>query len=426
STAGASKRAKEVGVRKVLGSGRRVLAYQFLLESTLLVFISLLLAIGLVIVVLPTFNNVFRETLTLDVLGVWILPLLVALGLIIGILSGSYPAFFLSAFKPAAVLKGKLTPNNKAMGLRSGLVVFQFFISIVLIFCTTVVYRQLRYIQHKKLGYDKEQVLVLQTWPLGDNEAAFRQQLLQDARVVDVSNSSYVPAGASANNNFFVHPFGNPSAGVKTLRYDVDDRYIPTLGIELKAGRNFSPEYGTDSTAVIINEAAAMAFGWQDHAVGQTLANQDNKALHVIGVVKDFHFKSLHQRITPLVMTINDNFGNLIVKAKAGNISSLVKVVEEPFDAFNPDIPFSYSFLDDRINNTYQTEMKTGNILGIFAGLTIFVACLGLFGLATFMANQRTKEIGIRKVLGASVSHVVSMLSSTYIKLIFIAFLIAV
>lgn len=426
STAGASKRAKEVGVRKVLGSGRRVLAYQFLLESTLLVFISLLLAIGLVIVVLPTFNNVFRETLTLDVLGVWILPLLVALGLIIGILSGSYPAFFLSAFKPAAVLKGKLTPNNKAMGLRSGLVVFQFFISIVLIFCTTVVYRQLRYIQHKKLGYDKEQVLVLQTWPLGDNEAAFRQQLLQDARVVDVSNSSYVPAGASANNNFFVHPFGNPSAGVKTLRYDVDDRYIPTLGIELKAGRNFSPEYGTDSTAVIINEAAAMAFGWQDHAVGQTLANQDNKALHVIGVVKDFHFKSLHERITPLVMTINDNFGNLIVKAKAGNISSLIKTVEEQYDAFNPDIPFSYSFLDDRINNTYQTEMKTGNILGIFAGLTIFVACLGLFGLATFMANQRTKEIGIRKVLGASVSHVVSMLSSTYIKLIFIAFLIAV
>ncbi|WP_353181276.1 ABC transporter permease [Parapedobacter lycopersici] len=425
-TAGASKRAREVGVRKVLGSGRRVLAYQFLTESILIVFISLLLAIGIVVAALPLFNHLLEETFTLDFLGNgWVLSALLLLGLAVGILSGSYPAFFLSAFKPVAVLKGKLTPDNKAIGLRSGLVVFQFFISIVLIFCTMVVYRQLQYIQHKKLGYDKEQVLILQTWPLGNNEPAFKQQLLQDARVINITSSSYVPAGASGNNNFFVHPFGNPSAGVKTLRYDVDDHYLQTLGIELKAGRNFSPEYGTDSAAVIINEAAAAAFGWKDNALGQALASQENKALRVIGVVRDFHFKSLHEPITPLVMMMNAGSGNLIVKIKAGDTEGFLHTLEERYSAFNPDIPLSYSFLDDRITNTYRTEMKTGNILGVFAGLTIFVACLGLFGLATFMTSQRTKEIGIRKVLGASVSQVVRMLSSTFVKLVLIAFLVA-
>lgn len=427
STAGASRRAKEVGVRKVLGSGRRLLAGQFLTESILLTFIALLLAVGLAAAALPFFNDLSGKAYTPGSLGHWWLPLaLLFFGLIAGCLAGSYPALFLSGFKPAAVLKGKLSAGRKGLGLRSGLVVFQFSISIGLIFSTAVVYRQLHYIQHKKLGYDKEQVLILQTWPLGKNEDAFRRQLLRDARVVNVSNSPYVPAGASGNNNYFVHPKEDPSLWVKTLRYDVDNSYIPTLGIKIKAGRNFSPQYAGDSLGVIINETAARAFGWEGRALEQTLINSDNKALHVIGVVKDFHFRSLHQSVTPLVMVLTRNSGNLIVKVRPGDIAGMLKTMEAQYDAYRPDLPFSFSFLDERVNNTYQAEQKTGRILAIFAGLTIFVSCLGLFGLATFMACQRIKEIGIRKVLGASSAGVVALLSRDFIKLVLIAVVIAV
>jgi len=425
-TAGASRRAKEVGVRKVLGSRRQSLTFQFLIESFLLSFIALFLALGLSYVALPLFNQLSDKSLTLDILAHWwVIPSLLAVGLMVGILAGSYPAFFLSAFKPVAVLKGKLTPDNKNTGLRSGLVVFQFLISICLIICTTVVYKQLDYIQHKKLGYDKEQVIVLQTWPLGKNEEVFRQQLLQDTRVLHVTNSPYVPAGATYQNNFFVHPLDHPSHWVKTLRYDVDEHYIPTLGIEIVAGRNFSMDYGTDSLNAIINQTAAAAFGWTHDALGKTLVNGDNKHLQVIGVVKDFHFKSLRESISPLVMVMNKNFGNLIIKTKPGSPSALLSAIEAKYNALPHDLPFSFSFLNERINNTYHAERKTGAILGIFAGLTIFVACLGLFGLATFTAYQRTKEIGIRKVLGATAAGIVRLLVIDFVKLIAIALLIA-
>jgi len=430
STAAASKRAKEVGVRKVLGSGRKSLVYQFLIESFLLTLAALVLAVALAYVALPLFNQLAGKTLTLHVLGQWqIWPILLLLGIVVALLAGCYPAFFLSAFNPVSVLKGKLAPANRGLGLRSGLVVFQFLISIGLIFCTTVVYKQLDYIQNKKLGYNKEQVLVLQTWTLGKQEEAFRQQLLQDSRVMSVTNSPYVPAGPTYNNNFFVYPEDSPQQGIKTLRYEVDEHYIPTLGIELKSGRNFSPSFGTDSSAVIINEKAAETLGWTDNALGQRIfpagAQVDSAGLHVIGVVNDFHFKSLHEPITPLVMVLNENFGNLIVKAQPGNPSALLQTMEKRYNAFNVDMPFSYSFLDDRIDNTYQAENKTGTILGIFAGLTIFVACLGLFGLATFTAYQRTKEIGIRKVLGATVANIIRLLIHDFVKLIGIALVIA-
>ncbi|SEL52451.1 ABC transporter permease [Parapedobacter koreensis] len=425
-TASASRRAKEVGVRKVLGSGREALTFQFLMESLLLTLVALLVAIGLAYAALPLFNQLSGKTMTIDLFGHWwIVPSLLLGGLAVGLLAGSYPAFFLAAFKPVAVLKGKLTPHHKGLELRSGLVVFQFLISIALIVCTTVVYKQLDYIQHKKLGYDKEQVIVLQTWPLGQQESIFRQQLLQDPRVLHVTNSPYVPAGPTYDNNFFVHSEDNPSQWVKTLRYDVDEHYIPTLGIELLAGRNFSADYGTDSLNAVINETAAKAFGWTDDALGKTLVNGDNKHIRVVGVVKDFHFKSLRESITPLVMTMNNNFGNLIVKARPGDMAGLLQAMEKRYDALNPDLPFAYSFLDERINNTYQAERNTGTILGVFAGLTIFVACLGLFGLATFTAYQRTKEIGIRKVLGATVTNIIRLLVTDFVKLIAIAVLIA-
>lgn len=426
STASASKRAKEVGVRKVLGSGRFALASQFLVESLLLTFAALLLAIGLVYLALPLFSQISGKALSLDLFDHWWgLPSLLLTGVAVGLLAGSYPAFFLSAFRPVSVLKGKLTPENKGVGLRSGLVVFQFLISIGLTVCTMVVYKQLDYIRNKKLGYDKEQVLVLQTWPLGKNEEIFRQQLLQDSRILHVTNSSYVPAGATHSNNFFVYPMEKPAQWVKALRYDVDENYIPTLGIELLAGRNFSADYGTDSLSAVINETAASAFGWTGDALGKTLVNGDNKHLKVIGVVKDFHFKSLHESITPLVMVMNENFGSLIVKTAPGDVASLLHTMETRYNALPHDIPFSCSFLDERINNTYQAERKTGAILGIFAGLTILVACLGLFGLATFTAYQRTKEIGIRKVLGASVPSIIRLLSFDFVKLVLVAVVIA-
>ncbi|AKD57627.1 ABC transporter permease [Spirosoma radiotolerans] len=433
STAGAAKRAKEVGIRKVLGSVRQSLTSQFLIESMLLTGIALLLATGIVYASLPTFNELAGKTLTINFLAnAWLLPGLLLFGVLVSVLAGSYPAFFLSSFKPVAVLKGaKFTGDSKSIGLRSGLVVVQFFISITLIVSTTVVYRQLSYIQNKKLGYNKDQVLVLpETWLLGKKEDVFRSQIMQDPSVLNVSTSGYLPAGPSNNNNFMVYPEANSTQLVKTLRYDVDYNYIPTLGMQLAAGRNFSQEYGTDSASVILNETAAKTLGWGDKAIGHTLTNTNNEGnkgtYRVIGVVKDFHFRSLHERISPLVMVLGNATGTVIVKVKTKDLTGLLANLKKQWSQLAPEAPFTYSFLDERFNDTYRTEQKIGQILGLFAGLTIFVACLGLFGLATFMAEQRTKEIGVRKVLGASVASIVALLSKDFLKLVGVAIVLSV
>jgi putative ABC transport system permease protein len=430
STAGASRRAKEVGIRKVIGSGKKQLIGQFLAESVVLTFLSLLIAILLVQLFFPVFNQLAGKNIGLSIFKN---PLLISgvflLVLITGLLAGSYPAFFLSSFKPIAVLKGKFMASKNSFSLRSGLVVFQFFISIVLIICTAVVYRQLNYIQDKKLGYNKEQVLILpDTWILGDKEKLFQQQIMEDSRVVSASISGYVPAGNSNNNNFFLYNT-DISTQVKTLRYQVDPQYIPTLGIEMSTGRNFNASMLTDSNAIIINESAAKAFGWNQDAIGKTLKRNFNKgemlSYQVIGIVKDFHFKSLHEPISPLVMTMGGNSGNIIIKIKTSDIPGLLTQMKNQWSAFGKETPFSYSFLDDRFRKTYEAEQNTGKLLGIFSGLTIFVACMGLFGLAMFTAQKRTKEMGIRKVLGASVSNIVTLLSKDFIKLVIIAFIIA-
>jgi putative ABC transport system permease protein len=430
STAGASKRAREVGIRKVLGSMKIELVRQFLFESILITAISLLLAILLMYMALPVFNTLAGQNLTLRFTDHPLLaPGLFVFVLITGVLAGSYPAFYLSSFKPVTVLKGKFTSGKKSISLRSGLVVFQFLISIILIVSTLVVYKQLSYIQNKKLGYDKEQVLILPAYLLGKNATVFRQQLLNDPRVSSISSSGYLPAGPSNNNNFFVSPGENSTQLIKTLRYDVDENYIPTLGIQLLSGRNFSKDFANDSSGVILNETAAKVFGWRENAPGHVISTSTNRGekitYNVIGVVKDFHFKSLHERISPLVMVLAPDPGMLIVKLKTKDVASLLAVVKKQWTDLGAEDPLTYSFLDERFNNTYQSEQKIGLMLGIFAGLTIFVACLGLFGLATFTAEQRTKEIGIRKVLGASISGIVSRLSIDFLKLVFVAFIIA-
>ncbi len=431
STAGASKRSREVGIRKVLGSLKQELVRQFLVESVLLSAIALVIALGLVYMGLPVFNKLAGKNLTLQFTSTpWVIPVLVLFSLLTGLLAGSYPAFYLSSFNPVAVLKGRFTSGKKSISLRSALVVFQFFISISLIICTTIVFNQLNYIQHIKLGYDKDQVVVIpDTYLLGNKASLLRQQLLQDPRVARVSVSNYLPAGPTGNNNYIVSADNNPSQMQKTLRYDVDYEYIPTLGMEMAAGRNFSRDYATDSSAVIINETAAKAFGLGKNALGHSLIDPHKqvatKSLRIIGVVKDFHFKSLHELISPLVMVIGNDGGTLIVKTKTKDLPGLLFTMNKRWKELNADAPFAYSFLDERFKNTYQSEQTTGLILAIFAGLTIFVACLGLFGLATFTAEQRTKEIGIRKILGATLTGILSLLSKDFLKLVFIAFIIA-
>ena len=428
STAGASKRSREVGIRKVLGSLKNELVRQFLLESILLTFIALLLAVVLVYLALPVFNELSGKELNLHFKNnLFLLFGLAGFGLVVGALAGSYPAFYLSSFKPVTALKGKISAGKKSIGLRSGLVVFQFCISVILIVGTTVVYQQLKYIQNTKLGFDKDQVLVLhETGRLDKNEAILRKQLLQDQRVENVSISGYVPVGPSNGNNNMVYTEDNSSQLVKAIKYHVDEQYIPTLDMKLEAGRNFSKDFATDSSATIINETAAKTFGWGEKALGKTLTgfknNQGEKiTYHIIGIVKDFHFKSLHERISPLMMALGNNSGSIIVKVKTKDIAGLLASVKKEWSQFSNAALFSYSFMDDDFEATYRTEGKLSLILGIFAGLTIFIACLGLFGLVTFTAEQRTKEIGIRKVLGATVPNVVGLLSKDFLKLVIIA-----
>ena len=442
STAGAAKRAKEVGIRKVLGSMRGQLAAQFLVESLLLTTAAMLIALALVWLSLPAFSRLAGHDLAMGLTAnPWLPPLLLLFTLLTGLLAGAYPAFFLSAFRPVAVLKGLFKAGKGSAGLRSSLVVFQFFISISLIIGTAVVYRQLSYIQHKKLGYLRDQVVIVQdTWALGDGLTFFRQQLEQDPRVAGVTASGYLPAGPSYSNNFLVYADNHSDKFANTLRYEVDDQYIPTLGMEMKEGRNFSKSYGADSSAIIINETAAQNFGWTvpaadggldaSKAIGHIITepNRDRpaKTYHVIGVVKDFHFRSLREMITPLVMTLAaTNNTALIIRTKTRDVAGLLATVQKRWSDQKPRLPFSYSFLDLRFQDTYKAEQNIGRILGIFAGLTIFVACLGLFGLATFTAEQRTKEIGIRKVLGATTAGVVTLLSKDFLRLVVLAFAIA-
>jgi putative ABC transport system permease protein len=428
STASASKRAKEVGVRKVAGSNSAQLIKQFLSESILITFFALLVAFVLVQSALPAFNTISGKQLSLDIKPVLAF---VGLGLIVGVIAGLYPAFYLSSFKPIAVLKGKPASNNKSFGLRSGLVVFQFFISVILIIGTIVVYQQMKFIQNKDIGYNKEQLLTIpNSYILGKNEQVFKQEMLQDTRIANATMSWYKPAGPSNYNNALAYPQGNDKLIVNGVDYHVDEQYIPTLAMQMVTGRNFSKDFPTDSSGIILNETAVRALGWNNNnVVGKIVIRQNsekgnNYPFHVIGVVKNFNFKSLHETISPLFMSLQPE-GGLIFKIKTTDIAGVLATMKKNWDAYKPEEPFTYAFMDDLFNKTYAAEQKTGTILNIFSVLTIFVACLGLFGLATYTAEQRTKEIGIRKVLGASVIQVTQMLSKEFLKLVLIASLIA-
>lgn len=434
STAGAATRAKEVGIRKVLGSARSRLMGQFLTESTLLTVLALGLALGLAWAVLPWFNNLTGKPLRIDLAETpWLVPGLVGFGVLVSALAGSYPAFFLSSFRPIAVLKGNKAPAGQSVSLRSGLVVFQFFVSISLIIATTVVYQQLHHIQTKKLGYDREQVLILEnTNLLGNNAAVLARQLAQDSRVVRVSVSGFLPNDRYNTGLISLQPQGQEAKLSRLVFFGIDEQYLPTLGISLAAGRNFSAAFPSDSSGVLINEAAARLYGWRGNAVGQPLTmpliqggQAETRTFRVIGVVKDFHFRSLHEPIAPMAMFLNDNRGAILIKTHAPDVATLVADLSRQWTRFGTGEPFRYALLDEAYQAMYRAERTTGWLLVGFAGLTVFIACLGLFGLATFTAEQRTKEIGVRKVLGASVAGIVALLSKDFLKLVLIALLIA-
>jgi putative ABC transport system permease protein len=353
--------------------------------------------------------------------------------LITGLLAGSYPAFYLSSFKPIQVIKGKLAAGFKTSWLRSGLVVFQFAISIVLIIATLMIYKQLHYIQSHKPGFNREQVLVIHnTNPLGGKAKTFRDEVVKLPGVENATIADYLPTNDWRNDNpVFADPTLDQKKAVSMQTWDVDDQYIPTLGMQLVAGRNFSPEFPTDSAGIIINEAAAKLYGFSE-PIGKNLYfirdinNLKNvSTLHIVGIVKDFNFSSLRQQVTPLSLMLGQNPGNIALRVRSTDMHHLVAQIEKKYRTMAPGEPFNYSFMDDDFNNIYRVEQRMGVIAISFSALAILIACLGLFGLAAYAAEQRTKEIGIRKVLGATVSNITAMLSKDFLKLVLLAALIA-
>ncbi len=429
STAGSAGRSKEVGIRKVLGSVQTQLISQFLTESVLLTFLALVLALGFAALLLPGFNDLTGKLFTFR--AIFNLPVLtgaIIASLLIGLLAGSYPAFVLSSFRPISVLKGSIQAGFRSGWLRNTLVTGQFVVSIGIIIATLVANQQLSFMQNKKVGFDKEQVLVLHDTQVLDTKLnAFKNELNGLSPVIKVSLAGYLPVGFSRKSVDGVQVRnGSRIVTHRTKGYYIDEDYLSTLGVGLAQGRNFFP---SDKSAIMINEAAARAYGFKN-PIGQQVSltgdgSQGSKQTYtIVGVVRDFHFESMHQRIAPLMMFYGGDNSQLALRIKTDDIPDLLHKIEKLWKA-QTDNPFVYSFLNERFNAMYQSEQRIGRLFGIFAGLAVLISCLGLFGLAAFATHQRTKEIGVRKVLGASVASIVSLLLANFLKLILIAILIA-
>ena len=428
STARSANRAREVGVRKVLGSSRKHLIFQFLAESLIVAFVAAFIAVLAAWALLPLFNHFSNKELiiTLQTLR-WLLPALLIIVIVVGILAGSYPAFFLSAFQPVDVLKGKLSSGFKGGALRSTLVVFQFSISIFLIIGTLVIYNQLHYIQNKDLGFNRSQVLTINSVNTLDNPQILKQEIKQLPGVINATLTSYLPVAGYRTIGFVSADQKNSQS---TQLWKVDEDYLNTMSMELKKGRGFSAQFKTDSTAVIINETAAKILGYTNDPINKPLLKWVEKDVKknytIIGVVKDFNFSSLRDNVEPLVMVMeNDWLARLSVRVNTRNLPALLAQIESKWKTVAPHEQFEYSFMDADFDTLYRTEQRMGNLFIAFTALAIIIACLGLFSLAAYAAEQRNKEIGIRKVLGAGVSTLVAMLSKDFIKLVFISIIIA-
>ncbi|SEL49977.1 putative ABC transport system permease protein [Aquimarina amphilecti] len=431
-TARSSGRAKEVGIRKVLGTEKKSLIFQFLSESTLVVVIAHSIAILFVFISLDWFNNIAGKEISIKaLLQPQFLIFLILLPFVVGPLAGIYPAFFLSKFQPITVLKGNLAKGMNKNTLRNFLVIFQFTTSIVLIIGTIVVYQQLKHIQTTDVGFNKDQVLIVENSNLPDEtRKSLKSEITQLTEIKSASFAGYIPVSKSARSDttFSTEIVATAENGFNMQYWRADYEYIETMGMEIMAGRNFSRSFGTDSTAIILNEKAVALTGFKNpigKKLYKSMENNEKTIYTIIGVVKNFNFESLRQDVGPLSLRLGDNSWRTAYRFNTTDVEGFISKIQKKYEAASPEISFTYSFLDDSFLNMYRQEKRIGTIALIFTVLAVIIAALGLFGLATYIAEQRTKEIGIRKVLGASTTIIVKILSKDFIKLIVFAFLIA-
>jgi putative ABC transport system permease protein len=433
-TARSMNRAKEVGLRKVLGSWRSQLITQFLAESILLCLISVVLAFLLVQMATPAFNNLLGLKLNFNLIkNGYLIPGTLLFTLLVGIIAGSYPAFYLSKFVPVEVLKGKLNKTAKGINLRNSLVVFQFWISIIIILGTFTIYSQLLYLQHKKLGFDKDKLVVIErTDPIKKDIKLFMEELKKNPVIQEVSLSSGVPNRIYSNDGFNLE--GAKGSEIFLLsNFFTDYKYMETMGLQLSQGRYFSENYLTDSLAVVINESTVKYLGI-NNPIGKCLIPtspnpKERVQLTIIGVLKDFHYEDLRKPIKPMIIALNKpsvDDGYITVRIAAGKNQEALKYMNQTWKKFAINSPLMYFYFDQEYENLYKSEYQTRKIMSFFAIFAIFIACLGLFGLVAYTTEKRTKEIGVRKVLGSSIFNIVGLLSKDTIKLIVIAACLAI
>ena len=425
-TARSSQRAREIGMRKVVGARRKELIYQFFGESILMAFISLVFAIGLVLSFLPLFNQLSGKDLPLILLGrPHVILSLLGITLTAGMISGIYPALFLSSFQPVSVLRKAFKSGLSGNSLRRTLVIFQFVLTTVLVIGTVVVYKQLNFIRQQNLGYDKEQVMSFRlTGDLREKIELLNTNFERIPGVLDTAAASTIPGRRRATMTLNNWEGRDSEDRFELGIIDADLGFLSTLKLEMAEGRYFSRDYSTDEeNAVIVNEATVRAIGMKD-PVGKWILGPD---LKIIGVIKDFNLRSLHHKVAPLVIGMRkNNFNHLFVKIAAGNVPRTIASINSSWNSLVPGYPFDFTFLDEQLEELYSSDQRIGKIINAFAGLSLFVACLGLFGLASFVAERRTKEIGIRKILGASNPSLFQLQAKDFIKWILLANLIAV
>jgi putative ABC transport system permease protein len=427
-TARSASRGKEIGVRKVVGSQWSQLVGQFLSESVLMAFLALLVSVVLLSALLPFFNQISGKSLSVDFSNVQTIGLLLGFTLLTGLISGIYPAFILSRFKPVSVLKGAIGKNGSGTVFRQSLVVFQFFISIVMIAGTITVYRQLQYMRSTELGFNQHQVISvpLKSPSLQQTALVLKSKLLQNPSIAHAALTNGSIGDQLNNKTTFSFYKNGTEQSISAEYFNVDADFADVLQIRVTDGRNFSNEMDHDSShSILINKAMMKRLGWKNYREG--LVEIDAEKVQVTGVISDFHLRSLHNQIEPLVLVMKRNKAeNLLLKVAGNNITPTLNYVKNVFKQVNPGQPFEYDFLDQAFARQYRTDEQKSQLFLAFSIIAIVVACLGLFGLATFTAEQRTKEIGVRKVLGASVASIVSLLSREFLKLVAIAIIVAV
>ncbi len=430
STARSEGRSREVGIRKVAGAVKSQIIFQYLLESFVITVLSYFLAMILVEIYLPSFNDLSGKNISIDYFNPQ--NLLILLGIIVStsLISGSYPSFYLSSFQPIETLKGTFKSGKSSGRLRNILVVVQFFTTIILISSSIFVYAQLTFIQNKKLGYEKEQLICLHNInTLGNQANTLKQELLNHPEILNGSVSSYLPVPSSSNNSV-AFPDGDENNLASMYHWVVDEDYVKTFEMKIKEGRDFSVEFGADSLSILVNEACLRQFGWesgQGHFIRKHIDNIGTTAdFKVVGVIEDFHFESLKSTISPMLMELSNRGYYLTLRFNANNAKDIVQLLENKWKEYAPNYPFEYSFVNERFNDIYFQEQRMVRIMRNFTILAILIASLGLFGLAAFIAEKRTKEIGIRKVNGASLFNIFMLFTKDIAILILIAFILAV